>query len=148
MQQRPGLGCTTVGTAVVVVGDMVSQGEAAIVEDLAQKHNVGESVVDGENDHGGQNALQDGAEDVEDISSEPDDDEDDRQSFGRAAAEVFNDLGRKHHHPTRDGDGATDARQSFNVERDALLRGKHGVDVSVCTYGRLVWAWRRRMSRC
>ena len=53
----------------------VAESETTIVEDLENQNNVGQGVVDGQYDHGGQNTLKDGAQDVEDIADKPDDDE-------------------------------------------------------------------------
>lgn len=47
----------------------VAKAEAAIVEDLCYQDDVGESVVDGQYDHGWQDALQDRTKYVENISS-------------------------------------------------------------------------------
>lgn len=46
-------------------------------------------------DHRGEDALEDGAEDVEDITEEPHDDELYRESFGAASLEVLEDLWRE-----------------------------------------------------
>ena len=90
----------------VVVDDgfrgRVGEGEAAVVEALAEQDNVRERVVDCQNDHGREDALEHGSEDVEDIAREPDDDEEEGEAVGRTAAEVFDDLGREHYYPARD----------------------------------------------
>jgi len=57
----------------VVVGDerlrgCIGEGEAAVVEALGKQHYVCDCVVDCEYDHCGQDALENGAEDVEDIT--------------------------------------------------------------------------------
>lgn len=85
---------------------IVPQGEAPVVEALHHQDDVGNGVVDGEDDHGGQHALQHGAQDVEDIAQQPHDDELDRQAFRAAAAEVFDDLGREDDDPACYGYGA------------------------------------------
>lgn len=77
MQQGPGLGVVA-AVRRGVFDDFVAQGETAVVETLTQQDDVGQGVVDGQDDHGGEDALEDGAKDVEDVAGQPDDDEDDR----------------------------------------------------------------------
>lgn len=100
---------TTVRPTIVLLGrgrdDLVLPREAPVVEALSEEDYVGDGVVDGQDDHGGQDALQDCAEDVEDIAGEPDDDELEGQSVGCAAAEVLDDLGAEDDDPACDGDG-------------------------------------------
>lgn len=86
--------------------DLVSPGKAPVVKHLAEQHHVGDGVVDGEDEHGGQDALEDGAEDVKDVAEEPDDDELEREAVGGGALEVLDDLGGEDYDPTGDGDGA------------------------------------------
>ena len=50
--------------------------------------------------------LQDGAENVKDITGEPDDDELQGQAIGTAAAEVLKYLWREDDDPTCNGDGS------------------------------------------
>lgn len=48
--------------------------------------------------HGGENSLQNGSEDIEDISQEPSNDELNRKGIGAAALEVLYDLRREDDH--------------------------------------------------
>ena len=73
---------------------------------MRQQHRVGKGVVDGQDGHGGENALEDGTEDVADVAGEPDDDEEDGEAIGGGAAEVFEDLGGEDDDPAGDGDGS------------------------------------------
>ena len=75
---------------------------------MAKQHDICEGVVDGEDSHGGKDALQDGTEDVEDIAEEPDDDEKKGQAIGGGAAEVLDDLGGKDDDPAGYGYGAVE----------------------------------------
>ena len=50
--------------------------------------------------------MQHGAEDVEDIAQQPDDDEEEGQASCGVAAEVFEDLRRKDDDPAGYGDGS------------------------------------------
>lgn len=50
------------------VGGLVGEPEAAVVEALREQDGVGEGVVHGQDDHGGQHALQHGAQDVEHVA--------------------------------------------------------------------------------
>ncbi len=47
----------------------VAETEASIVEDLRYQDNIGESVIDSQNNHGRQNALQNCPKYIKDISS-------------------------------------------------------------------------------
>ena len=60
---------------------------------MAQQDDICKGVVDGEDGHGGENALENGAEDVEDIAKEPDDDEQKGETICGGAAEVLDNLG-------------------------------------------------------
>jgi len=55
--------------------DFVVPSKAAVVEALAEQDYVCYRVVDCEDDHRGQNSLEHCAENVEDITGEPDDNE-------------------------------------------------------------------------
>ena len=78
---------------------------------MDEEDDIGDGIVDGEydlqsrvstalipllvnraTDHRGKDTLEDGAENVEDITEEPHDDELYRESFGTAALEVLEDL--------------------------------------------------------
>jgi hypothetical protein len=48
--------------------------------------------------HGGEHTLQDGAEDIEDIAEEPNNDELDREGIGGASLEILYDLRRENDH--------------------------------------------------
>lgn len=78
---------------------VITPSETLVVEALPQQHEVGNGVVDGEDEHRRQDALEDGAEDVEDIAQQPDDDELDREAVGRVSSEVFYYLGREDDNP-------------------------------------------------
>lgn len=93
------------GGVVVVVeglGWCVGEGEAAVVEALTEQDDVGERVVDGEDNHGRENALEHGSEDVEHIAGKPDDDEEEGEAVGRTAPEVFDDLRGEYDDPASD----------------------------------------------
>jgi hypothetical protein len=62
--------------------DHIPPGKASIIKALDQENDIGDRVVGGKNDHGRQNALKDGAEDVEDIPGQPNDDELEGQPIG------------------------------------------------------------------
>lgn len=81
------------------LGRGVGEGEAAVVEALAEQDDVCERVVDCQDDHGWEDALEHGSQDVEDIAGEPDDDEEEGETVCRTAAEVFDDLGGEDHDP-------------------------------------------------
>lgn len=81
------------------LGRGVGEGEAAVVEALAKQDDVCEGVVDCQDDHGWEDALEHGSQDVEDIAGEPDDDEEEGETVCRTAAEVFDDLGGEDHDP-------------------------------------------------
>lgn len=53
--------------------------------------------------------MQDGAEDIEDIAGEPDDDEQEGEAIGGGASEVLDDLWREDYDPTGYGDGPVGA---------------------------------------
>ena len=59
---------------------------------MAQKDNICESIVHGQYCHRREDTLKDGAENVEDIAEEPDDDEGEGEAVGGGAAEVFDYL--------------------------------------------------------
>lgn len=90
-------------------GGRIMPSESAIVEALAEENNVGERIVNGKNDHGGEDALKDSAKDVEDISEEPDDDELDRQGVGIASLEVLDDLRGEDDDPASNRDGTANS---------------------------------------
>ena len=48
--------------------NLVVPGEAAVVKALTKKYDVGEEVVHGENDHGWQDALENAADDIEQVT--------------------------------------------------------------------------------
>lgn len=50
----------------------------------------------GSTNHGGEHALEDGTQNVEDIAEQPDNDELDRQRIGGASLEVLYDLRREY----------------------------------------------------
>ena len=81
---------------------VIPQREAPVVKALRQEHDIGDGVVDGEDDHCRQDILQNGAENVEDVAEEPDDNEVQRQAIGGAAAEVLDDLGGEDDDPGGD----------------------------------------------
>ena len=81
----------------------ITESEADIVEVLAKKNTVGQSVVYREDDHRRQDALKDRAENIEDITEQPNDDEFHAEAFGRAATEVLDDLGREDYDPRGNG---------------------------------------------
>lgn len=66
------------GRQVLEINHLVS---VCVHQTLQEQQNVGQGVVDGEDDHGGDDLLEDGSEHIEDVSNEPDDDEGERQSF-------------------------------------------------------------------
>lgn len=106
-----------VGLAVGVRGllwgrrRVITPGEAFVVEALRKEDDISDGVVDSEDDlwtsvsmldspgkaeeanHGGQHALEDGAEDVEDIAHKPHDYELNGQGIGALSLEVLDDLG-------------------------------------------------------
>ncbi|KAI4141491.1 MAG: hypothetical protein LQ340_007632 [Diploschistes diacapsis] len=79
--------------------EFVGEGKAAVVEALGEEDRVGKRVVDGQDDHSGEDALEDGAEDIEDVAGQPDHDEKDGEAFGAGAPEVFDNLGREDDEP-------------------------------------------------
>ena len=64
------------------LGGGVRERKAAVVEALSQQYYVGDCVVDGEDDHCWEHALEHGSEDVEDIACQPDDDEEQGEAIG------------------------------------------------------------------
>lgn len=76
----------------ILLGHLILECESPIVKDLQKQYNVGQRVVDGQDGHGRQHALQYRPENVKNIAEEPHHDKDDRQSFCRATAEILNDL--------------------------------------------------------
>ena len=101
VQQWPRLH-VPVRMAVRTTHHLVRQCEAAVVEHLDHQHDVRQRVIDRQDDHGRQHPLEHGAEDVEHISRQPDDEKHNREPLGRAPSEVLDDLRREHHHPARD----------------------------------------------
>jgi hypothetical protein len=73
MQQGTGFGVAVRLTML----DVVTQSEATVIEALSKEHNIGQSVVDGQNYHGWQDALENGTKNVKHIAGQPNDDEDD-----------------------------------------------------------------------
>ena len=84
---------------------LVLQCEALVVEALRQQHDIGDSIVDGQYDHSGEDILEDGAEDIKDVADEPDDYELQGQAVGGAATEVLDDLRGEYDDPGGDGYG-------------------------------------------
>ncbi len=101
--------------------DLVLPREATVVEALEHEDDVGDGVIYGEDDHGGQNSLQDGAKDVEDIAEQPDDDKLDRKALGAAPAEVLDDLGGEDDDPARNGDGTRGTKRFLSVVGFGLI---------------------------
>lgn len=54
-------------------GWCIAQSKAPVVKALGQKNDVGNSVIDSQNEHGGLDTLQDRSQNVEDIAEKPDD---------------------------------------------------------------------------
>lgn len=63
-------------------------GLVLVIEALPKEYDICEGIIDCENYHCGQHALEDGPKDIEDISSEPDDEKGERESFCRTTAEL------------------------------------------------------------
>lgn len=80
----------------------IAQSKTPVVKALGQKNDVGNSVIDGQNDHGGLDTLQDRSQNVEDIAEKPDDEKDKGEAIGRGPAEILNDLWGEYHDPTCD----------------------------------------------
>lgn len=85
--------------------DLILPRKSPIIKALTQEDDVGDGIVDGQDNHGGKHALQDSTENVEDIAGEPDDDELEGQAVGRRAAEVLDDLWTEDDDPARYGYG-------------------------------------------
>lgn len=79
----------------------VRESKAAVVEALSEENDIRKGIVNRQYGHGGKNSLEDSTEYVEDITQQPDDDEDERQAVGGVTAEVFDDLRREDDDPTR-----------------------------------------------
>lgn len=97
--------------------DLVLEGEAPVVEALPQQDHVRDGVVYGQYNHGGQDALEHGAQYVEDIAEEPDDDEVQGEAVGGAAAEVLDDLRAEDDDPASNGDGSGEVEPRLGLER-------------------------------
>lgn len=106
LQEGPALSVTILGLIDRLASGGIAECEPTIVENLKDENDVGKGVVDSEDDHGGQDPLQDAADDVEDVARQPDDDEGDGEALGGRAAEVLDDLRGEYHDPAGDGDGA------------------------------------------
>ena len=83
-------------------GGCIRQSKAPVVEALGEENDIGDSIVDGQDDHRGLNFLQDGSEDVEDIAEEPGDKEEQGEAIGRGAPEILDDLRAKYNNPAHD----------------------------------------------
>jgi len=66
---------------------------------LTQENNICERVVYSQYRHCWEDVLEDGAEDVEDIAEEPDDEEGEGEAVGGGAPEVFDYLGGEDYDP-------------------------------------------------
>lgn len=98
---------------------IVPPSKALVVEALPQEDDVGDSVVDGEYEHCREDALEHGAEDVEDIAQQPGNDELDREAVGRFSSEVLYDLRGENYNPGNEGDGARLRQRAVSEQYDS-----------------------------
>ena len=123
--------------------------ESTVVEALGQQYNVCQGIVDGQNNlevkklaskvpnvlrtempyHCRQNALHDGADNVEDISEQPDNDELDREGICAATLEVLNNLRRED--------------DNYKAQLESCTHRNSRIDRRSTTYSnrQLKWIW-------
>ena len=80
----------------------IPQPPAPIPNALSQQHDICHRIIHRQDRHRRQHALQNRAQDIEDIASKPYDDEEEGKAIGRGATEVFDDLRREDNDPAGD----------------------------------------------
>ena len=59
-----------------------------VIQTLAEEYHIRKGIIDGKDDHRGQNALEGSPEDIKDISKKPYDEEGQGEAISRATAEL------------------------------------------------------------